>query len=166
MALSTTDAAMALSTNGHTIRIVQIAFAEDICDITLAVSARRSRWTAVRRCRLYYSSLPKAIKNPYILPKKLHVVGTLINSFNIIHLHSDPQLTRPLLSQKYWILSTMSMGVIRCRIFKYLSCFNHKPKNTASLMGDLPISSFLALPGLWTLKFIIYFLLLLRIFYS
>lgn len=88
--------------------------------------------------RLNRSSLPSDVRHPVLLPKKHHVVDLIVDHYHKTHLHSGPQLTQALLAQSVWILCARS--VIRSRIFKCVTCFKNKPRNTTPLMGDLPPS--------------------------
>lgn len=88
--------------------------------------------------RLHSAQISMETKHPIVLPQHHHVVDLIIDHSHKKHLHSGPQLTQAIITQSYWIMSARQ--IIRSRMFKCITCFWNKPRNTSPLMGDLPAS--------------------------
>lgn len=86
--------------------------------------------------RLSKSHQSQDAKHPLLLPKQHYVVDLIIDFYHVCYLHAGAQLTQSLISQRFWILSARSK--IRSRIFKCITCFRAKPRNSFPQMADLP----------------------------
>ncbi|XP_070138651.1 uncharacterized protein [Drosophila bipectinata] len=75
-------------------------------------------------------------RTPIILPKSHHFTDLVIKNAHLNTMHGGVQLTRAIIHQQFWIINGKQTvkGVLR----QCVACFQHRPKPSRQLMGDLP----------------------------
>ncbi|XP_070075741.1 uncharacterized protein [Drosophila takahashii] len=75
-------------------------------------------------------------RTPIILPKSHHFTDLVIKNAHLNTMHGGVQLTRAITQQQFWIINGKQAvkGVLR----QCVACFQHRPKPSRQLMGDLP----------------------------
>ncbi|XP_043067134.2 uncharacterized protein [Drosophila bipectinata] len=75
-------------------------------------------------------------RTPIILPKSHHFTDLVLKNAHLNTMHGGVQLTRAIIHQQFWIINGKQAvkGVLR----QCVACFQHRPKPSRQLMGDLP----------------------------
>lgn len=86
--------------------------------------------------RLKHATWSTQRRNPILLPNHHSIVKLLIMDTHLKYLHSGPQLTQSILSQRYWIIS--GRNAIRYTLKKCITCTRHRAVTMQQFMGHLP----------------------------
>ncbi|XP_070138848.1 uncharacterized protein [Drosophila bipectinata] len=75
-------------------------------------------------------------RTPIILPKSHHFTDLVIKNAHLNTMHGGVQLTRAIIHQQFWIINTKQ--AVKRVLRQCVACFQHRPKPSRQLMGDLP----------------------------
>ncbi|XP_070138797.1 uncharacterized protein [Drosophila bipectinata] len=75
-------------------------------------------------------------RTPIILPKSHHFTDLDIKNAHLNTMHGGVQLTRAIIHQQFWIINTKQ--AVKRVLRQCVACFQHRPKPSRQLMGDLP----------------------------
>ncbi|XP_043067115.1 uncharacterized protein [Drosophila bipectinata] len=75
-------------------------------------------------------------RTPIILPKSHHFTDLVVKNAHLNTMHGGVQLTRAIIHQQFWIING-KLAVKRV-LRQCVACFQHRPKPSRQLMGDLP----------------------------
>ncbi|XP_070134407.1 uncharacterized protein [Drosophila bipectinata] len=73
---------------------------------------------------------------PIILPKSHHFTDLVIKNAHLNTMHGGVQLTRAIIHQQFWIIN--GKQAVKRVLRQCVACFQHRPKPSRQLMGDLP----------------------------
>nr|XP_043069443.1 uncharacterized protein LOC122322106 [Drosophila bipectinata] len=75
-------------------------------------------------------------RTPIILPKSHHFTDLVIKNAHLNTMHGGVQLTRAIIHQQFWIIN--GKQAVKRVLRQCVACFQHRPKPSRQLMGDLP----------------------------
>ncbi|XP_070139213.1 uncharacterized protein [Drosophila bipectinata] len=75
-------------------------------------------------------------RTPIILPKSHHFTDLVIKNAHLNTMHGGVQLTRAIIHQQFWIIN--GKQAVKRVLRQCVDCFQHRPKPSRQLMGDLP----------------------------
>ncbi|XP_029177497.1 uncharacterized protein LOC114945435, partial [Nylanderia fulva] len=98
--------------------------------------------------RLAHAPLAFAEKHPIVLAKENHLSLLLVRDAHERTLHGGPQLTRSVLSRRYWILQANSL--IRSVVKQCVKCARFRETTSQQQMGQLPADRVRPARPFWT----------------